>query len=116
MITYAQDDRDLRALAISRTWVALGLTHDDCVVFVYRYAGQTCASTVQARCLVEAEQSWLTFRAGWPKRSEGGIIYGRPARFLCTPGQGVGASPRLCGVAETWVCLARKETFVCRLF
>lgn len=61
MITYAQDDRDLRALAISRTWVALGLTHDDCVVFVYRYAGQTCAGTVRAESLAEAEQRLADF-------------------------------------------------------
>lgn len=57
----SREDRDLRALAISRTWTALGLTHGRSVLFVYRHDGQLCAATVCARTLAEAERHLASF-------------------------------------------------------
>jgi hypothetical protein len=50
-----EEDRDLRKLAISRTWVALGLQWGACMVFVYRYANRTWAGTIAANTLADAE-------------------------------------------------------------
>jgi hypothetical protein len=57
----SREDRDLRALAISRTWTALGLKWGRNIVFVYRYDGRLCAGEVLADSLTDAEAHLASF-------------------------------------------------------
>lgn len=63
MVVAAEDDedRDLRRLAIAKTWVALGLKWGPNVVFVYKHAGRMWAGTIAASSLPDAEERLAGF-------------------------------------------------------